>query len=219
MITPAVRCAWLRPSQEAESLLSCEQSLTFLDVSHKGCKAFGVFTLDLDGICYEPYLDSYHKTPYYKPDLHLIEIIGKGLRNEYLALRLRQEWEMNNFPLFFSFDKEQFKKMLEKMGFTENDTDKIVSIGAGGYLRKSDKEAYLQLCRRHKQERLDAIAADSSGEGYIYHMFRYELANHEYGYTGDASDTLRYLGIPEDALAKNKALMHGYKKAIKKYKF
>ena len=55
----------------------------------------------------------------------------------------------------------------------------------------------------------------AKGTGYIYQMFLYELANHEYGYTGDVTDTLDALGLTEDEIANSKPLLHGLNKAIK----
>jgi hypothetical protein len=50
---------------------------------------------------------------------------------------------LDNFDgLFFAFNTEQFKEGMEKVGLTENDTGKILSIGHGGYLLKTRKEAF-----------------------------------------------------------------------------
>ena len=123
---------------------------------------------------------------------------------------------MNHFPLFFACGKQQFEEKVKQLGIAPG--EKIVSLSACSYLRKSDEANYLQLCKRHKQERQDAVAADKTGSGYIYQMFRYELSNHEYGYTGDLSDTLRFLGLTESDVSENKALARGLKKALSHYK-
>ena len=203
-------------ADELQTLLNNEHPIEFIDCSHTACKAPAIFTLKLEDKTYEPYWDTYYKKPYYKPDLFLVDIIGKNLHNNYLALKLRQEWEVNHFPLFFACGKQQFEEKVKQQGIAPG--EKIVSLGACSYLRKSDEADYLQLCKRHKQERQDAIAADKTGNGYIYQMFRYELSNHEYGYTGDISDTLRFLGLTEFDVSGNKALARGLKKALAHYK-
>ena len=199
-----------------QTLLNDEHPIEFVDCSHTACKAPAVFTLKLEDKIYEPHWDTYYKKPYYKPDLFLVDIIGKNLHNDYLALNLRHEWEINHFPLFFACGKQQFEEKVKQLGIKPG--EKIVSLGACSYLRKEDEADYFRLCERHKQEREAAIAADKTGDGYIYQMFRYELANHEYGYTRDLSDTLHFLGLPESEVSQNKALSRGLKKALSHYK-
>ena len=58
------------------------------------------------------------------------------------------------------------------------------------------------------------IKEDTSGDGFIYQMFSYELANHEYIITQDITETLDAVGISADDLETNPALTHGLKRAI-----
>lgn len=55
----------------------------------------------------------------------------------------------------------------------------------------------------------DAINGDTTGEGYIFDMFRYELANHEYGYTREADSALRALGYTFEDIQKSEKLTKG----------
>lgn len=139
--------------------------------------------------------------------------------NAYEELKERHRKELNEFPLGFAFSKEQFKRMMEKWGLTENDTDKIYSIGAGGYVRRLDADAMHELIERHQHERKQAIENDVNGDGYIYQMFRSELANHEYGYTGDIEETLDAVGVTLDDLNKHENLRKGLAKALKTYEY
>lgn len=55
---------------------------------------------------------------------------------------------INNFEgLFWAFNNDQFKKGMEKIGLNEKDTDKILSIGMGGYIRKDRREAFGELMK------------------------------------------------------------------------
>ena len=100
--------------------------------------------------------------------------------NKYTDLKNRQQEEFNAFPLGAAFGNKQFAEMMQAWGLTENDTDKIYSIGGGCYIRKSDHKAFHEMIDRHEKERRNAIAADLTGYGFIYDMFYTELANHEY---------------------------------------
>lgn len=137
------------------------------------------------------------------------------MSNAYRELREAQQAEFNKFPLGAAFSNEQFKEMMAKWGLKEKDTDKILSLGAGAFIRKADKEAYLEMNRKHTRKLNEAIAADKTGEGFIYEMFSYELANHEYGYTGDLEDTLDALGYTSDEINADERLLAGLNKAAK----
>lgn len=113
--------------------------------------------------------------------------------NAYVELNNRHQREMNTFPLGFAFSDKQFNEMMESWGLTPDDTDKIYRIPCGGFIRKCDSEAFNEMVERHAQEREDAIRENK--DDYLYHMFNYELANHEYSYTGELDDTLDALGL------------------------
>ena len=85
------------------------------------------------------------------------------------------------------------------------------------FYRKSDAPKLHELLDRHERERVEAIEADVTGEGYIYQMFAHELANHEYGYTYDLEETLDAVGLTTEQIKGNKALHHGLQKALKRY--
>ncbi len=139
------------------------------------------------------------------------------MENKYQVLKNRQQNEVNDFPLGAAFSNEQFAAMMAKWGLTPDDTDKILSIGAGCYIRKTDKDIYLAMRKRHKAEMQTAIAEDKTGDGFICDMFLYELANHEYCITYDLEDTLDALDLTADEINDDERLLHGMKKAIKLY--
>ena len=137
---------------------------------------------------------------------------------KYLELKQRQQKEVNDFPFGFAFSNQQFKEMMEKFGLKETDTDKIYSIGAGGYIKKTDAEAMHNMFKRHREEIENEIKNDKDGTGFIYEMFRYELSNHEYCVTYDIEPTLDALGLTLDKINENQNLVKGLKKALDEYK-
>ncbi len=138
--------------------------------------------------------------------------------NRYAELKNRQRKEFNKFPLGVAFSKEQFKGMMEKWGLTENDTDKIFSLDGGCFIRKTDESLFFSTIERFEKELADAIAEDKTGDGFIREMFVSELGNHEYGYTGDLSDTLDSLNYTLEEVNANPALKRGLELAMRNYR-
>lgn len=135
--------------------------------------------------------------------------------NAYLDLKRKHEQELNDFPMVFAFSDCQFKESMAKLGLTEKDTDKIYSIGGGGFIRKEDSQRLNELIERHAKEMQDAINSDENGQGFIFDMFDYELANHEYCITGDVQPALDALGLTYDAVIANDKMKHALKLAIR----
>lgn len=73
------------------------------------------------------------------------------------------------------------------------------------------------MLNRFVKEREEAIAADKTEEGFIYHMFLYELANHEYCITFDLEETLDALDLTMEQINADKRLLRGLQKAEKGY--
>ena len=94
----------------------------------------------------------------------------------YAEYKESRQNEFNTLPIFFAFSMDQFAKAMHERGLTENDTDKVASIGAGGFYLKSDApiiKAYLA-----KEDPLDELMKDYDfAKSAIY----YEMCNHEYG--------------------------------------
>ena len=137
--------------------------------------------------------------------------------NAYQEMKDRQQKEFDAFPMGAAFSQQQFQNMMEKWGLTLNDTDKICSIGGGCYIRKADIAAFTTLINKTAAELKNAITADLTGDGFIFDMFVYELANHEYCITYDLEDTLDALGLTAEQINADKRLTHGLNKAIKHY--
>lgn len=128
-----------------------------------------------------------------------------NLYTSYLNLT---KFELNSFKtLFFAFSDEQLKEGLLKIGLEKTDLDKIVNLGAGGFIKKSDLADYSKWIERRANE-LDELLTN---ETFCYQAFVYELQNHEFSYTHDVTDTLECFGLeyhkltPVQALALQKA--------------
>ena len=127
--------------------------------------------------------------------------------NRYDILITRHEKEFATLPLHFAFGNEQIKKELEKLNVKED--EKLVDIGAGGFMLKEDYPKFEEMTERHYKEIQDEINKDKDGTGFIRDMFFSELNNHEYGYTRDLTDTLVALGMTPGQINNNKNLQKG----------
>jgi hypothetical protein len=136
--------------------------------------------------------------------------------SEYTILKERQQQEVNAFPMRFAFNKEQFEKGMRELGLKPTDTHKVYSLpGTGGFYRRTDAPALHELFDRHGREMQAAIDGDPTGDGFIFQMFSYELANHEYGYTGSIDSTLDALSLTVEEINENPRLLHGLQQAMK----
>lgn len=134
--------------------------------------------------------------------------------NVYLELKNKQQKELNEFEgLFYAFSKRQLLEGLKKLGLTEEDKDQIVSIGCGGFILKDRVEDFKAMLERFKEEREQARKSDQ----YLYEMFLYELANHEFCITYDYEDALEALGLTYEEVQKDKRLCNALMKAKKDY--
>ncbi len=130
--------------------------------------------------------------------------------NKYTSLKSKHQAEVDAFPFGFAFNESQFNEMMTKWGLTPDDTDKIYKIGGGGYIRKTDSEAMNEMFERHEAERKAAMQDDE----YLYEMFNYELANHEYCITYDLTDTLDALGLTIEEINADPRMADALKRAI-----
>ena len=135
----------------------------------------------------------------------------------YVEMKNRHQAEFNNFPVAFAFTEEDIKEGLKKLGLAENDKDKIVSIGFGGFVKIEDKQAYNDMNNNHYKELKEAIKNDITGEKFIQGMFEEELGNHEYGYTGELRDTLLDCGLTIKYINSNTNIQRGLELALQKY--
>lgn len=65
--------------------------------------------------------------------------------NKYDIWRKEAQKKFNDFPVGFTFNKKQLAEGMEKLGVKTK--DELVSIGYGGFIRKKDKQAYVDLIK------------------------------------------------------------------------
>lgn len=135
--------------------------------------------------------------------------------NKYAELKNKLQKEFDEFPFGFAFSNEQFEKMKEELGVKDN--SELISIGAGGFIRKTDEKALDELINGKEKRMKEAIASDPTGEGFIKDMFLYELANHEYCITYELDDTLYALDLTLEEIEKDPRLKLGLQLAKNEY--
>ena len=111
----------------------------------------------------------------------------------YKQIKERHQREMDAFPLGFAFSEKQFNEMMHKFGLPndKNGCSQIFSIGAGGYVRKSDLSAFCSLCNRQAQELRDFCNEQEKA----VEALRFEFANHEYQFNPNDEAVCRSVGL------------------------
>ena len=129
----------------------------------------------------------------------------------YQEQKARHHKEFGAFDgIFFAFSNEQMAEGIRKHNVSE--TNKIVNIGAGGFVLKNRLQEFKDLIARHDAER----AQLRKDEKELIAAIVYELQNHEYCITGDVTDALEALDLTREtvrpdilkkAIAKHNELM------------
>lgn len=136
----------------------------------------------------------------------------------YKEMKERHQREVNALPLAFAFNRDQYREKLAAWNITEVEAKAgaIMTISGGGFIRSTDKDLVIDTFERIRDEKRAAIDADTTGTGFIYQMFVYELNNHEFSYTQEVDETLADLGITDEDLKAKPALKAGLIAAIDK---
>ena len=137
--------------------------------------------------------------------------------SKYLELKNNNQKRFNDFSKkyiywIFAFGNEEFENKLKEYNLTKND---IISIGAGGFIRKEHKELYLQEMNRLRRN--NAFKQIKHDDLEVKKAFIYELANHEYCITGYLGDALDALGTTEEEIKKDPRLKKILKEAVNEY--
>ena len=118
---------------------------------------------------------------------------------------------------FFAFNDRQFSDGLQRLGLTREDAGtKLVRMGdTGGFMLREHIDEYRTLSETIAAETDAAVHDPTTGAKFAYDMFYYELANHEYSYTGRADDALDALGYTWDDVRKDETLKTALEQAAK----
>lgn len=137
--------------------------------------------------------------------------------SKYLEIKNNNQKRFNDFSekhiyWIFAFGNKEFEEKLKEHDLTKND---IISIGAGGFIKKEHKNLYLQEMNRLYDN--DAFKQIIHDDEEVKKAFIYELANHEYCITYDLDDTLEALNITREELQEDVRLALLLNEAIKEY--
>lgn len=137
--------------------------------------------------------------------------------SKYLELKNKNQKIFNDFSekyiyWIFAFGNKEFDDKLKEHGLTKDD---IISIGAGGFIKKEHRESYLNEMNRLNN--YDPFKQVKDDDVEVKKAFIYELANHEYCITYNLDDTLDALGITAEKIKKDDRLKKLLKEAINQY--
>jgi hypothetical protein len=110
---------------------------------------------------------------------------------KYIDFKKSQEEKFSAFPLFYAFNEKQLKEGLQKLECEESD---LMKINHGGFIRKADKEKFVQLIEELAECRKNAFADDS----FLIEAIEYELDNHEFCISETSGPVLGALGLSLD---------------------
>ena len=133
--------------------------------------------------------------------------------NKYREFKEKTQNEFNNFPIGFAFTSKQFEESKKKLGVKDN--SELVKIGCNAFIRKADRVKFHKMISSQNEEYDRLILEDIEGNGFIADMFKYELPNHEFGYTWDLEDTLDALDLTKEKVMSDKKYFNGINNALK----
>lgn len=113
----------------------------------------------------------------------------------YSDFKLAEREAIDALPIEFAFNDDQFHDMLKKFGLTLDEKDKLRRIPGGGFCLATDAKMIVETMLSWSRKLSELIKTDDE---FTVDALRYELDNHEYGYTGEPDDALLELGLPSD---------------------
>lgn len=134
--------------------------------------------------------------------------------NRYAEMRERQEAELDAFPTEFEFSDRRFAEGIAALGLTPEDSGRICEIPGGSFYLREYRQRLEEMADRHDAELRAAIAADETGDGFIYEAFLHELDIYEYGRTDDVTYALEALGFTAHEILNDPRLKRGFDKAV-----
>ena len=129
--------------------------------------------------------------------------------NRYKQLRDQLQKQYDALPIKYAFSEMQFKNILKEFETEAGERVRLLHIGHGAYILAQDEKLIDEFLERSNRELSEAIKDDE----FLYDAFNYELANHEFCYTDDITDTLDALGLTWEQIKDDKRIMRILKKA------
>ena len=134
------------------------------------------------------------------------------MNETYEAMRKRHQNEINSFPCFFAFNKQQLEEGKRSLGVK---SDHELYSGFGGMIyRRKDAPKLRDMLNRHSTELQNALRTD---DDFLYKAVRIELSNHEYCVSGDWDEPLGALGLDFEEVCQDERLRRICAKAEKDY--
>lgn len=133
----------------------------------------------------------------------------------YTTFKERQKKKVDDFiaaNCFFAFTEEDFKAGAKKLNASPE--NKLISIGAGGFILAKKKSEMKELLEEMRLEKREYLKNDEQLKDAIF----YELGNHEYNYTYDATEALDALSLSDEYLESVKGLKEKVAKIVKSYR-
>lgn len=144
----------------------------------------------------------------------------------YEEMKRRHQTEVNNLPLMFAFGKRQFVDKCRELGVTDP-AKELVSMGGGGFCRRSDVGLIANILNRHNEELSNAMRVKE----FAVAAFVSEAWNRELIYSfSSAADMAGAFGYPTkhnedgakvidwDKVDNGECLREWYREAISKYR-
>lgn len=113
---------------------------------------------------------------------------------KYIEIKNKKQEDTNKLfetlGVFWAFSNKQFEEGYAKAKLSMAEGEKLVDIGAGGYIPKHNVEALLEGIKEIEDNFKASIKEAKAREEHIL----YELNNHEAFYTGTIEDAKEALG-------------------------
>ncbi len=93
--------------------------------------------------------------------------------------------------LFWAFSNQQLDEGMKENNCTTKD---LISIGAGGFILRTELQGFKDLLAKHDLERKEL----KKNEKELFKALVYELNNHEYCITYNPNDALDALGLTKE---------------------
>ncbi len=137
--------------------------------------------------------------------------------NKYQAIKDKTQKIYNETAekyVFYAFNEEQFQEGMKKIG--AKFPAELYKMGdTGAFYKKVDAPKIKAMWQEINQ--IEKEAWQSGGYEYARDAFICEMGNHEYGYTGDLTETLEALDLTPEAICISPDLLKGLTLALATY--